>query len=366
MRKEIKKAISIIATVALAITAVPALTVKADTTPVSVLNSTNKEYAFDLKDYVEDYGIGDEVDIKVNMSSTEYFNGALGTNVGDTWTTEGFDTEGYEDFTITKEWKVVPSTSEIKVQLWSDKDIAVNINSIEVTKTATLHDFTENWKGFETTFSAYCENFVAGKETKVTLTFVRELGVQVGYNKVADEWTTETKTGKVIEYTITPADDYLNIQTTDMAEGTKGGLVSIKVTQGEEATTPKETETTPKAPETTTAPTTTAKEPQTTVQKKKDTSVGKVSVKSASKKKKAKTAKISLKKVTGATGYVVKVSTSKKFKGKVNTYTVKGLSVTAKKLKAKKQYYVKACAYKVVDGKKYYGAWTSAKKIKMK
>ena len=244
MRKEIKKAISIIATVALAITAVPALTVKADTTPVSVLNSTNKEYAFDLKDYVEDYGIGDEVDIKVNMSSTEYFNGALGTNVGDTWTTEGFDTEGYEDFTITKEWKVVPSTSEIKVQLWSDKDIAVNINSIEVTKTATLHDFTENWKGFETTFSAYCENFVAGKETKVTLTFVRELGVQVGYNKAADEWTTETKTGKVIEYTITPADDYLNIQTTDMAEGTKGGLVSIKVTQGEEATTPKETETT--------------------------------------------------------------------------------------------------------------------------
>ena len=315
---------------------------------------------------MEDYGIGDEVDIKVNMSSTEYFNGALGTNVGDTWTTEGFDTEGYEDFTITKEWKVVPSTSEIKVQLWSDKDIAVNINSIEVTKTATLHDFTENWKGFETTFSAYCENFVAGKETKVTLTFVRELGVQVGYNKAADEWTTETKTGKVIEYTITPADDYLNIQTTDMAEGTKGGLVSIKVTQGEEATTPKETETTPKAPETTTAPTTTAKEPQTTVQKKKDTSVGKVSVKSASKKKKAKTAKISLKKVTGATGYVVKVSTSKKFKGKVNTYTVKGLSVTAKKLKAKKQYYVKACAYKVVDGKKYYGAWTSAKKIKMK
>ena len=199
MRKEIKKAISIIATVALAITAVPALTVKADTTPVSVLNSTNKEYAFDLKDYVEDYGIGDEVDIKVNMSSTEYFNGALGTNVGDTWTTEGFDTEGYEDSTITKEWKVVPSTSEIKVQLWSDKDIAVNINSIEVTKTATLHDFTENWKGFETTFSAYCENFVAGKETKVTLTFVRELGVQVGYNKAADEWTTETKTGKVIE-----------------------------------------------------------------------------------------------------------------------------------------------------------------------
>ena len=127
MRKEIKKAISIIATVALAITAVPALTVKADTTPVSVLNSTNKEYAFDLKDYVEDYGIGDEVDIKVNMSSTEYFNGALGTNVGDTWTTEGFDTEGYEDFTITKEWKVVPSTSEIKVQLWSDKILQLTL-----------------------------------------------------------------------------------------------------------------------------------------------------------------------------------------------------------------------------------------------
>lgn len=363
MRKEIKKAISIIATVALAITAVPALTTKADETPKAVLDSTNSEYTFDLNDYVKDYGIGDEVDIKVNMSSTGYFNGALGTNVNDEWTTSVFDTEGHEDFTITKEWKVVPSTSEIKVQLWA-KDVSVNINSIEVTKTVTLYDFTENWKGFETTFSAYCENFEAGKETKVTLTFVRELGVQVGYNKATDEWTTETKTGKVIEYTITPADDYLNIQTTNMAEGTKGGLVSIKVTQGEE--TPVTTEPTTETTTTTAVPTTTTKETQTTVQEKKDTSVGKVSIKSASKKKKAKTAKISLKKVTGATGYVVKVSTSKKFKGKVVTYTVKKVSVTAKKLKAKKQYYVKACAYKVVDGKKYYGAWTSAKKIKMK
>lgn len=71
-----------------------------------------------------------------------------------------------------------------------------------------------------------------------------------------------------------------------------------------------------------------------------------------------------MKKVKGATGYVVKYSTSKKFKAK-NTKKVKVIRTTVKlnKLKAKKVYYVKARAYKKVEGKTYYSSWTKAKKI---
>ncbi len=91
-------------------------------------------------------------------------------------------------------------------------------------------------------------------------------------------------------------------------------------------------------------------------------SVGKTSVKSA-KNVKGKKAQITLKSVNGASGYQVAYSTNKKFKSKktVNTHanvtTVKGLK--------KKTYYFKARAYKTVDGKKYYGSWSSSKKLKI-
>jgi hypothetical protein len=39
---------------------------------------------------------------------------------------------------------------------------------------------------------------------------------------------------------------------------------------------------------------------------------------------------------------------------------------TFKKLKSKKTYYVKARAYKVVNGKKIYGNWSKIKKVKVK
>lgn len=73
-------------------------------------------------------------------------------------------------------------------------------------------------------------------------------------------------------------------------------------------------------------------------------------------------------KSVGATGYKLQYSTSKSFK-KAKTVTVKGGSKTSKvvkKLKAKKEYYVRVRAYNKIDGKTYYSAWSSAKSVKTK
>ncbi|MBR1663654.1 MAG: hypothetical protein IJ696_04925 [Ruminococcus sp.] len=80
--------------------------------------------------------------------------------------------------------------------------------------------------------------------------------------------------------------------------------------------------------------------------------------------------KVSYGKVKGVTGYQVKYSTSKKFTKKTTkTVTVKGAgktSKTIKKLKKGKTYYVKVRSYKVVNGVKYYGAYSAVKKVKVK
>ena len=74
--------------------------------------------------------------------------------------------------------------------------------------------------------------------------------------------------------------------------------------------------------------------------------------------------------VTGASGYEVMYSTSSKFSSKTTkTATVKKGSskkTTIKKLAKGKTYYVKVRAYKTVDGKKVYGAWSSVKSVKVK
>ncbi len=74
--------------------------------------------------------------------------------------------------------------------------------------------------------------------------------------------------------------------------------------------------------------------------------------------------------VSGATGYEVAYSTSKKFSKKttkkVTIKKAKTKKTTIKKLKKGKKYYVKVRAYKTVSGKKMYGAYSSAKSIKVK
>ena len=67
-------------------------------------------------------------------------------------------------------------------------------------------------------------------------------------------------------------------------------------------------------------------------------------------------------------GYQVEYSTNKKFKNSKKTVKVskKKTSVTIKKLKSKKVYYVRVRAYKKVKGKMYCSLWSKTKKIKVK
>ena len=94
--------------------------------------------------------------------------------------------------------------------------------------------------------------------------------------------------------------------------------------------------------------------------------VGKTKVTKATKKKRTTKAKISLKKVAGAKGYEVRVSTTKKFKAKKTiTKVFKRNKLTFKKLKKNKKYYVQARAFTVINGKKKYGPWSAKKKMKL-
>ena len=96
----------------------------------------------------------------------------------------------------------------------------------------------------------------------------------------------------------------------------------------------------------------------------------KVTVKatSISSCKNSKKGQIALKykKVSGAKGYEISYSTDKKFKKSVTKKTTSKTSFTLTKLKKGKTYYVRVRAYKVDStGKKVYGKYTSAKKVKI-
>ena len=80
---------------------------------------------------------------------------------------------------------------------------------------------------------------------------------------------------------------------------------------------------------------------------------------------KKKSMKITWKKVSDADGYQVAYGTKKNFKGAKKKILNK-TSLTVKKLKKKKTYYVRVRAYKTVNGEKVFGAWSATKKVKIK
>lgn len=91
----------------------------------------------------------------------------------------------------------------------------------------------------------------------------------------------------------------------------------------------------------------------------------KQSVKIKAGKKKAT---VQWKKDTKATGYSIQIGTKKNFKG-AKTYTVKTYKTykkVIKKLKSKKKYYVRVRAYKTSGKTKLYGAYSTAKSVKVK
>lgn len=76
------------------------------------------------------------------------------------------------------------------------------------------------------------------------------------------------------------------------------------------------------------------------------------------------------KKVSAGTGYEIKYSTSSSFKtSKTKTTRIEGKSKTSKTIKDLKKgtkYYVKVRAYKTVDGKRYYGSYSSVRTARVR
>ncbi len=148
----------------------------------------------------------------------------------------------------------------------------------------------------------------------------------------------------------------------------------VTTTKQQTTTNKQEVTTTIKQPNTsTTLGTTKAPETvkQTTTANKVDSTkvkLGKTKIAKASKKKNVKKIKLTLKKIKGAKGYQVKVSTSKKFKKKTTvTKTIKKLTntVNIKKLKVVKKYYIKARAFSKTKGTISYGKWSKVKVVKI-
>lgn len=94
------------------------------------------------------------------------------------------------------------------------------------------------------------------------------------------------------------------------------------------------------------------------------TQSAKVKIKSA-KSKKSKSLTLKLSGLSNCDGYQIQYGLKKNFKG-AKSITKKTSSVTVKKLKAKKTYYVRVRVYKKIAGSTYYGKWSNKKSVKIK
>ena len=183
-----------------------------------------------------------------------------------------------------------------------------------------------------------------------------------------------TYAGGVAKITIANMSMSEGSDVTTTSQQTTTSKQEVTTTKQQTTTNKQEVTTTIKQPNTsTTLGTTKAPETvkQTTTANKVDSTkvkLGKTKVAKASKKKNVKKIKLTLKKIKGAKGYQVKVSTSKKFKKKTTvTKTIKKLAntVNIKKLKVVKKYYIKARAFSKTKGTISYGKWSKVKVVKI-
>ena len=204
------------------------------------------------------------------------------------------------------------------------------------------------------------------------------------YNQTTPETTTKApETTTKSQETTTKAPETTTKkqeQTTKAPETTKK---QEQTTKAPETTTKKQEQTT-KAPETTKSQqtdnnntiTTDAKNTTTAGNSEgingtsaEKTALGRAAFSKKIKKKLSlKKIKVSIKKVENATGYEVRVATSKKFKKTLYKKSYKKVAFTlkSKKLANKKKLYIKVRAY-VLDGtNKIYGKWSKVKKVKIK
>lgn len=183
-----------------------------------------------------------------------------------------------------------------------------------------------------------------------------------------------TYAGGVAKITIANMSMSEGSDVTTTSQQTTTSKQEVTTTKQQTTTSKQEVTTTIKQPNTsTTLGTTKAPETvkQTTTANKVDSTkvkLGKTKIAKASKKKNVKKIKLTLKKIKGAKGYQVKVSTSKKFKKKTTvTKTIKKLTntVNIKKLKVVKKYYIKARAFSKTKGTISYGKWSKVKVVKI-
>ncbi len=76
--------------------------------------------------------------------------------------------------------------------------------------------------------SDFNPEYEPGDEIRVTVNYSKYVSSQLGMN-LGGQWSTLTGDGKEISKTVTPDNDYLNIQITDMWANYKVGVVSISV-----------------------------------------------------------------------------------------------------------------------------------------
>ena len=96
----------------------------------------------------------------------------------------------------------------------------------------------------------------------------------------------------------------------------------------------------------------------------RETESTKAKIKSA-KNTKSKTLTLKLNGQSDCDGYQIQYGLKKNFKG-AKTITKQTGSVTIKKLKVKKTYYVRVRTYKKIAGNTYYGKWSNRKSVKIK
>lgn len=206
----------------------------------------------------------------------------------------------------------------------------------------------------------------AGGVAKITIT-------NMSMPEGSDVTTTDTTTTSQQTTTTKQQEVTTSQQTTTTKQQTTTGKQETTTTKQQTTTSKQEVTTTKQSNISTTLGTTKAPETvkQTTTANKVDSTkikLGKTKIAKASKKKNVKKIKLTLKKIKGAKGYQVKVSTSKKFKKKTTvTKTIKKLTntVNIKKLKVVKKYYIKARAFSKTKGTINYGKWSKVKVVKI-
>lgn len=273
-----------------------------------------------------------------------------------------------------------PTTSNVDASTTEDLDapttVAVDESITGDVDEPTTGDVDEPTTEDEDTTTAEQVETTTGEVNEPTTE-----GTEVSTTGATDNPTTESAdeptTGSVDEPTTGSLDEPTtrgeDVPTTGtVEEPTTAVIVETTTEETDVPTTGKINESTTAASvttaslETTTMPVSVAPTTKTSAVVK--VSIPKAKVKKVTKKKASTKTKISLKKIRGVR-YEVKVSITKKFKKK-NTVTrnVKKavLIITGKKFKNRKVLYVKARAYRVVNGNTYYGKWSNTKKVKAK